>query len=75
MPPDPISATALVELTAKVAPSLLQPVKGMAARAKEKLQVEFSRGFARYLEENAKRFSNVKTIISSSTLCKPKPCT
>lgn len=54
-------------LITKLAEAFAAPAKGVASRAKERVEVRLQRGFARFLEENLKRFSSVKTIISSAT--------
>lgn len=58
---------ATLPLVSKLAAGFVEPVKGMATRTKEKLEVRFRLGFAKYLEEQTKRFGSVKTIISQSS--------
>lgn len=61
------SLTKLAPLISKLAEAFAAPAKGLATRAKERLEIKLRKGFAQFLTENFTRFSTVKTIISSST--------
>jgi hypothetical protein len=67
MMPETVSLAKAAPLIAKLASAFATPAKGLATKAKEKLEVKFQKGFSRFIEENLIRFSTVKTIISSST--------
>jgi hypothetical protein len=56
-----------IPLITKLATAFAESAKGMAGKAKEKLEIRFKKGFAKYVDEQRGRFSTVKTIISSST--------
>ncbi len=67
----PTEPTTLVSAGAKLietlAPALAKSIKSQAQHLKEKMEIKLRIGFRRFIDSNVRRFSTVKTIISSST--------
>ncbi len=66
MPTEPITLGSAAPIIMKLVGAFSEPAKGMAQRAREKLEIKLRKGFSRFIDENFSRFSTVKTIISSS---------
>ena len=68
MPTEPtMLASAGAKLIETLAPALAKSIKSSAQHVKEKMEVKLRMGFSRFIDSNVRRFSTVKTIISSST--------